>query len=280
MLFLLPFLIPAAWAYLPLATTPPLKVAVLVEPTPFNYISGYANRFKEALKFLREAGDQVHVVTADSDKQPPDNFLGFPITTNRGFSFPWYKGVVLTLDFAGSVNKVMESFRPDIIHVAAPGCLVFPAIAASRKFKIPLVMSYHTNVIEYTKSYFQFPGSLTIAKQVLLQSLGKADLLLCTSPQLKEDLNAIGLQRVDVWQKGINAEVRARGDDYYRQRLTYRVCVEVLSFVPHGCHAEEAVRRPAGTTVGVYRTSGHGEETGAVATSARWKPWCPHGFRW
>ena len=30
----------------PLASTPPLRVLLIVEPTPFTYISGYANRFK------------------------------------------------------------------------------------------------------------------------------------------------------------------------------------------------------------------------------------------
>ena len=34
-----------------------------------------------------------------------------------------------------------------------------------------------------------------------------ADLTLVTSPQLKEEVEAIGMQRVDVWQKGINVEV-------------------------------------------------------------------------
>lgn len=33
-----------------LKSTPPLKVALLVEPTPFTHISGYSNRFREMLK--------------------------------------------------------------------------------------------------------------------------------------------------------------------------------------------------------------------------------------
>ena len=37
----------------------PMKILLIVEPTPFNYVSGYANRFKEMLKYLKEAGDDV-----------------------------------------------------------------------------------------------------------------------------------------------------------------------------------------------------------------------------
>ena len=32
----------------------PLRIALLVEPTPFTHVSGYANRFKEQLKYLKE----------------------------------------------------------------------------------------------------------------------------------------------------------------------------------------------------------------------------------
>ena len=39
---------------------PPRRVALLVEPTPFTHISGYSNRFKEMLRFLVAAGDEVH----------------------------------------------------------------------------------------------------------------------------------------------------------------------------------------------------------------------------
>jgi hypothetical protein len=34
----------------------PLKILLLVEPTPFNYVSGYANRFKEMLTHLKDMG--------------------------------------------------------------------------------------------------------------------------------------------------------------------------------------------------------------------------------
>ena len=39
--------------------TPNRKVALLVEPTPFTHVSGYANRFKEMLKHLENVGDEA-----------------------------------------------------------------------------------------------------------------------------------------------------------------------------------------------------------------------------
>lgn len=58
----------------PLKKEKPLKVLLLVEPTPFTYISGYANRFKEMLTYLKEAGDDVHILTPDETIDPPSSF--------------------------------------------------------------------------------------------------------------------------------------------------------------------------------------------------------------
>ena len=44
--------------------TAPLRVALVVEPTPL-HVSGYANRFKETLRYLRAAGGGVGVITPD-----------------------------------------------------------------------------------------------------------------------------------------------------------------------------------------------------------------------
>lgn len=41
-----------------------LRVLVVVEPTPFSYVSGYANRFKEMLYYLKKAGDEGETYTA------------------------------------------------------------------------------------------------------------------------------------------------------------------------------------------------------------------------
>jgi hypothetical protein len=52
----------------------PRKVALFVEPSPFSHISGMKNRFESLIKTLREAGDEVMVVTPDPT--PPKEFCG------------------------------------------------------------------------------------------------------------------------------------------------------------------------------------------------------------
>ena len=43
----------------------PMRAQLIVEPTPFTHVSGYANRFKEYLRYQKKAGAEVSVITPD-----------------------------------------------------------------------------------------------------------------------------------------------------------------------------------------------------------------------
>lgn len=81
--------------------------------------------------------------------------------------------------------------------------MVYAAIFYARVMRIPLLMSYHTHLPTYAANYLpMFPQKLV---WWLLQWVhSRADLTLCTSPQMQEELTANGLPRVEVWRKGID----------------------------------------------------------------------------
>lgn len=191
----------------PLDQEPPLKILLLVEPTPFNYISGYANRYKEMLKYLKKAGDEVMIVTPDKDRSHPDEFLGYSIYCPRGWEFPLYPDITLTFDFRGKIDKLIRDFKPDIIHASTPSAIQNPATLWAAVHNVPLLLSYHTDFPGYAKAYAKFPGSVAFAYWLLKLYHSPADLVLCTSPQLKADMQSVNINCIDVWRKGINTEV-------------------------------------------------------------------------
>jgi sulfoquinovosyltransferase len=186
---------------------PPLKILLLVEPSPFTYVSGYSNRFRETLKYLR---DDVRIITAEKDPDSaPTNFSGFPIYNLRGFDLPIYKQVTLSFDWEGKVGEAISHFQPDLVHVSVPSALVFSAVRWSKKFNVPLLMSYHTDLVEYSRSYLPFPLlSSAFAKFLVRNVLKQADLVLTTSPQLQDKLEDLGIENAHVWRKGINTKVK------------------------------------------------------------------------
>uniref|UniRef100_A0A7S2YAZ2 Glycosyltransferase subfamily 4-like N-terminal domain-containing protein n=1 Tax=Entomoneis paludosa TaxID=265537 RepID=A0A7S2YAZ2_9STRA len=195
----------------PLRRNPPRKVCLMVEPTPFTHVSGYANRFKEMLKFMKKAGDDVDILTVDA-KTPaaelPDEYLGYPVRHTQGFTFPLYRQISLTIDLPEMKGaRILERLRPDLIHVTSPGFLVYTAIFYARVMCVPLVMSYHTHLPVYADNYLGFiPGASKISWSLLRWVHSRADLTLVTSPQMRDELLENGIPRVDVWRKGIDTE--------------------------------------------------------------------------
>jgi len=108
----------------PLRRSPPRKICLMVEPTPFTHVSGYANRFKEMLKFLAKAGDDVEILTVDSKtpaKELPKDSFGYPIKHTQGFTFPLYNHISLTFDLPEMKGaQIIENMKPDLIHVTSP----------------------------------------------------------------------------------------------------------------------------------------------------------------
>jgi len=195
----------------PLNRNPSRKICLMVEPSPFTHVSGYSNRFKEMLKFLAKAGDEVEVLTVDSKtpkKDLPTESFGYPVHHTLGFTFPLYNQISLTLDLPEMKgSSILDRLKPDLIHVTGPGFMVLAAIFYARTLCIPLVMSYHTHLPSYAINYLGFiPGIEKFAWELLRFAHTRADLTLVTSPQMKQELQENGIPRVDVWRKGIDTE--------------------------------------------------------------------------
>jgi sulfoquinovosyltransferase len=216
---------------LDLRRAPRRRVCLVVEPTPFTHVSGYSNRFNELLKHLKEAGDEVLIVTPDNSPDAPTEVFGYPVITIRGFKFALYPRITLSIGFGSgmvfgrpSLLQRVRDFDPDLIHLATPGFLVFAILLMARILRKPLVASYHTHLPMYAKTYGL--GLLVgLAWMLMRFCLNRADLTLATSPQICAELRHHGIERVDLWRKGINTErfhPRFRDDDggAMRSRLT------------------------------------------------------------
>jgi len=158
---------------------------------------------------MRKAGDDIEILTVDSqtkEEDLPKEKFGYNIQHTQGFTFPLYNRISLTLDLPELKGaQILEKMKPDLIHVSAPGFMVYAAIFYARVMRIPLLMSYHTHLPSYAISYLGFiPGIVDFAWFINRWVHSRADLTLCTSPQLQQELLDNGVPRVEVWRKGID----------------------------------------------------------------------------
>ncbi|KAH9324618.1 hypothetical protein KI387_004796, partial [Taxus chinensis] len=85
------------------------------------YISGYKNRFQNFIKYLREMGDEVIVVT--THEGVPQEFYGAKIIGSWSFPCPCYSKVPLSLALSPRIIWEVAKFKPDIVHCTSPGIM-------------------------------------------------------------------------------------------------------------------------------------------------------------
>ena len=190
---------------------PPLRICVLVEPSPITYVSGYANRFQKLLEHLsNRTTDEVELITAEVVmKDRPQTFLGFPIHYTGGMRLPHYPLMSISLDYTFKALRTVWGMKPHIIHVSSPGLMVFGGLLCSRLYQIPLVMSYHTHLPVYCRSYlprYVNQAAAWASWQLIRIVHSFADLTVVTSPQILEEFQAHLVPRCQVWQKGIDTD--------------------------------------------------------------------------
>lgn len=132
----------------------------------------------------------------------------YQIFYSEGERFAPYPEMILSTDLKDRmVYNVMKLYRPDLIHVTSPSLFVFMSFFVSKWLKIPLIISYHTHLPVYAKEYLGFiPGIEKFAWYLLRWGHNRGNLTICTSPQIKEQLEANGIHQVDVWRKGVDTE--------------------------------------------------------------------------
>jgi sulfoquinovosyltransferase len=189
----------------------PLRICVMVEPSPLTYVSGYANRYQALFHYLAEnTMDDVQVVTTETLVQDrPKEWLGIPVHYTFGFRLPHYPSMSLSADCTLKALRVVWQTKPTLLHVASPGFLVFSGFLLSRIFQIPLVISYHTHLPIYARSYLPRAFGISrmaewLAWRVIRLTHSFADLTVVTSPQILEEFESYRIPRCEVWQKGID----------------------------------------------------------------------------
>ncbi|XP_073525349.1 uncharacterized protein [Phyllobates terribilis] len=184
----------------------PRRIALFVEPSPFAYVSGYKNRFQNFIKYLREMGDEVLVVT--THEGVPQEFFGAKVIGSRSFPCPLYQKVPLSLALSPRIISEVASFKPDIIHASSPGVMVFGALAIAKMLSVPIVMSYHTHVPVYIPRY-TFSWLVKPMWMIIKFLHQAADLTLVPSAALAKDLEVAQVaaaNKIRLWNKGVDSE--------------------------------------------------------------------------
>ncbi|MEL6270146.1 MAG: glycosyltransferase family 1 protein [Chloroflexota bacterium] len=192
------------------------KVAIFTE-TFLPKIDGMVTITCLLLEHLRRVDADVMLFASGNRV---DEYAGYPVVSMRGLPVPIYPELELALP-GPRVRQQLADFNPDVIHVMNPVMSGLCGIQFAKQMQKPLVMSFHTHLMEMARFY-----GYGILEDTLwyLHRLGykHADAVLATSKHAAADLEAHGISPVSVWRRGVDVE-RFSPDfatDEMRRRLT------------------------------------------------------------
>ena len=178
-----------------------MRIALFTE-TFLPKIDGIVTRLKYTVEHLQRQGHQVMVYCPEGGLK---EYRGAQIYGVKGSPMPLYPELKMAFP-RPSVGKSLELFKPDLVHVVNPAILGLGGIYYAKKLEIPLVASYHTHLPKYLEHY-----GLGVLEPVLWELLkaahNQALLNLCTSTAMVKELDEHGIERTDLWQRGVDTEL-------------------------------------------------------------------------
>jgi glycosyltransferase involved in cell wall biosynthesis len=174
----------------------------LVTETFAPQVNGVSRTLGQLVRHMIEAGDVVQVVhpyyghTTDSADH----------LTVRSVSLPWYKDVRLPMPPFRSVMRRIDSFRPDLVHIATEATLGLAALLHARRRGLPVVSSFHTNWDHYSDHY-----RISFARGLIWRYLrwfhhGTKETYVPSRPTIS-DLEARGFRDLVLWPRGVDGRL-------------------------------------------------------------------------
>lgn len=198
-----------------------MRIALFTE-TFVPKIDGIVTTLCETIRELRVRGHEVLVVAPDGGIR---DFEETPIAGVKGWSFPLYPELRLAPPRA-SLRAIIREFNPDLIHVADPALLGIAGLYYSGgneggALRLPLVISYHTDLPAYLR-YYKMGFMERHIWKILRARHNRATLNLCTSNAMADQLSSHGIHRIALWPGGVDTTrfCPGRRTTAMRERLT------------------------------------------------------------
>jgi glycosyltransferase involved in cell wall biosynthesis len=177
-----------------------LKVAIVTESF-LPKIDGIVTMLANTVECLRQNGDEVMIFAPSGG---PADLFGAEVVAMPSGPCPLYPELRLALPRT-SMRQKLEQFQPDVLHAFEPVLLGVGGIYYCAELHIPLVVSYHTNLPAYLRYYkLGFIEKLTWALMRVRHR--RANLNLCTSTAMMDDLEQHGIDHLALWERAVDAD--------------------------------------------------------------------------
>lgn len=181
-----------------------MKVALVAESF-LPQSNGVTNSLLRVIDHLTSRGDEALVIAPESKGSlGPVRYGIASITRLPAMGWPGYRDVRVALSGVGKISRVLEDYEPDIVHLASPFTLGWAAVRAANELDLPCVAIYQTEIPSYADRYGMAWGEGILWNRVL-NIHARADLTLAPSTYAMRQLEQLGVPRLRLWPRGVDA---------------------------------------------------------------------------
>ncbi|MFO7244607.1 MAG: glycosyltransferase family 1 protein [Actinomycetes bacterium] len=182
-----------------------MKVALVAESF-LPHANGVTHSLLRVIDHLASRGDEAMVIAPESrGSEGPVRYGIATITRLPAMGWPGYRDVRVALSGVGKISRTLEDYGPDIVHLASPFTLGWTAVRAANELNLPCVAVYQTEVPSYADRYRLGWGEGILWNRIR-NIHERADLNLVPSTYAQRQLELLGVPRLRLWPRGVDAE--------------------------------------------------------------------------
>ncbi|MCK5746758.1 MAG: glycosyltransferase family 1 protein, partial [Oricola sp.] len=209
------------------------KLRVALFSGNYNYVmDGPVRAHNTLVAYLEREGHEVLVFAPTNDK-PAFQHSGRLISV-PSFAFPGQRSEYrFGLGLHGKCKRALDSFRPDIVHIAAPDYTGFGALNYARKFGVPAVASFHTRFDTYPR-YYGLGWLEKYLTRYMRYFYRRCEHVYAPSHSMTEELKRDGIgEDIRLWTRGVDGDLfnPARRDMAWREANGFHADDVVVAFV-------------------------------------------------
>jgi len=171
----------------PSSARPLLKLLILTD--------AWAPQVNGVVRTLETLGRDLESIGCEVRYATPAGRFTLPL--------PTYPEIRLAVFPRRSLERMIDEFRPDAIHIATEGTIGLSARAICLRRKVPFTTSFHTRFPDYVHARFPFI-SRTFVYRLLRWFHSPATAMMVATPALKQELEAQGFRNVRLWARGVD----------------------------------------------------------------------------
>ena len=175
-----------------------LRVAIASEsflPTT----NGVTTSVCRVLDYLRANGHEAIIITPSAGGKL--SYKGFRVFELPAVAYRQFPVGLPSLQ----IQRILANFAPDVLHAASPFIIGGQAIDAADRLGIPSVAIFQTDIAGYAARN-KLGAATRIAWRIVRRIHSRATLTLVPSSASMKDLQAVGIDRLERWGRGVDLE--------------------------------------------------------------------------